>query len=383
MKCSILPLVLWLLVATMALSSCGSDPYDLTDDVRTPLPAGITPTAAAPTSTPAPTVVRVAELSEVRQARQLIAEGRYENAVSILNGLYARFRDDQTLRELLASSYLLWGDQFVIESQGSIQQVSIGLQKFVSGLAVAPDSSKVATDLGERQQQAEGYLGLVQELERMTGVISSTEEIGAELRVEADKLATQTQEAYGRAPAYPGMQPVFIRALLLVSGVYKGKGESGKETDVLAGRRQELCDAVLTVQPENAEALACKQDAEEARLALTPKPNTPTPIRLAPKPQPQQPQPIEPARLRFQVLNYNDDQACISVRITGINTSGWSLSIDGLRLGASFGGGDARVCGLGAGQQVTITVRDGGGNPVRGGAGIPSKGSAIMQADWR
>jgi hypothetical protein len=75
---------------------------------------------------------------------------------------------------------------------------------------------------------------------------------------------------------------------------------------------------------------------------------------------------------------------CISMAITGINAAGWRLSVDGLNLAANFdGGGNARVCGLGSGQEVTISILNKNGQVVRGGSGIPAKGSAILVGVWR
>lgn len=90
------------------------------------------------------------------------------------------------------------------------------------------------------------------------------------------------------------------------------------------------------------------------------------------------------ARLRFRVLNYSDDPACISVQIRGIPTRGWRFSVDGLNglVGYFDNAGNARLCGLGPGQEVTISVFESRGERVRGGGGVPSRGGAIMYADW-
>ncbi len=94
--------------------------------------------------------------------------------------------------------------------------------------------------------------------------------------------------------------------------------------------------------------------------------------------------PPEPPRLRFVKLNENEDQRCILIQIRGINTAGWIVSIDGLRLSGAFdSGGNARVCGLRPRQEVTFTVRDEQGAPVRGGVGVPTRGSDVMFAEWR
>ncbi|MEI7645222.1 MAG: tetratricopeptide repeat protein [Chloroflexales bacterium] len=107
-------------------------------------------------------------------------------------------------------------------------------------------------------------------------------------------------------------------------------------------------------------------------------PRLPTPI---PKPTPK---PVN-MKLRFRVLNYNDDPSCISVQIAGIVPAGWYFSVDGVRgvTGRFDSGGNARACGVGPGQEVTISVVDGNGTVVAGGAGVPSKGSAIMGATWK
>ncbi|OAN44635.1 serine/threonine protein phosphatase [Chloroflexus islandicus] len=94
--------------------------------------------------------------------------------------------------------------------------------------------------------------------------------------------------------------------------------------------------------------------------------------------------PPEPPRLRFVKLNENEDTRCILIQIRGINTAGWIVSIDGLRLSGAFdSGGNARVCGLRPRQEVTFTVRDEQGAPVRGGVGVPTRGSDVMFAEWR
>lgn len=45
--------------------------------------------------------------------------------------------------------------------------------------------------------------------------------------------------------------------------------------------------------------------------------------------------------------------------------------------------GNARICGLRPRQEVTFTVRDEQGAPVRGGVGVPTRGSDVMFAEWR
>lgn len=158
-----------------------------------------------------------------------------------------------------------------------------------------------------------------------------------------------------------------------------------------AGRTQTALANVDTAATEQAAAAQTEQAAaatEQAAVAQTEQAaatqTAAVPTATPTSPPPPTPAPAPPAaQLRFVVLNYNDDPSCISVRITGVNTSGWGFAVDGLKLGGAFNGGNARLCGLSPGQEVTISVYNANGQRVRGGAGVPSKGSAIMSASWR
>lgn len=91
-----------------------------------------------------------------------------------------------------------------------------------------------------------------------------------------------------------------------------------------------------------------------------------------------------PGRLFVYKLNEDDQPGCISMRIVRTNVSGWSFVVDGTSLRGRFdNAGNARLCGLGADQQVTISVLDRNGRIVPGGRGVPSKGRAIMIGEWR
>jgi hypothetical protein len=106
-----------------------------------------------------------------------------------------------------------------------------------------------------------------------------------------------------------------------------------------------------------------------AQATLDAAPATPSPDRLM---------------LRVRLLGYNDAPGCISVSVKGVGTAGWRLNIDGLDLSAAFdSAGSARVCGLGDGQEVTISIVDGDGQHIQGGSGIPVRGGATLLGEWR
>jgi hypothetical protein len=91
-----------------------------------------------------------------------------------------------------------------------------------------------------------------------------------------------------------------------------------------------------------------------------------------------------PGKLFVYKLNEDDQPGCISMRIVRTNASGWSFVVDGTNLRGRFdNAGNARLCGLGADQEVTISVLDRNGRIVPGGRGVPSKGRAIMVGEWR
>lgn len=79
-----------------------------------------------------------------------------------------------------------------------------------------------------------------------------------------------------------------------------------------------------------------------------------------------------------------DSAGCISIGISGVNTSGWTLRPDGLRTSASFSStGDARLCGFAGGQQFTFTVFNRDGRQVQGGIGIPAREGEIFIGTWK
>lgn len=96
------------------------------------------------------------------------------------------------------------------------------------------------------------------------------------------------------------------------------------------------------------------------------------------------PTPLQEMRLRVVRSGEGGDKTCISTNVRGIATAGWFLRVDGLRLVAGFDSiGIARVCGLTAAQEVTVSVFRADGSRVPGGGGIPARGGDIFEAEWR
>ena len=90
-----------------------------------------------------------------------------------------------------------------------------------------------------------------------------------------------------------------------------------------------------------------------------------------------------PKMLRFVRQSLDEAATCVAFRIQGIDTTGWRVTIDGLKLAGPFAADSTtRICGLRAGAEFTFTVRDASDTPVAGGAGIPARDTAIMVATW-
>lgn len=310
-----------------------------------PLPT-VAQMALAPTATllPAPTLPPVPTADPATQASinyqgGLVAYEKQDwaEASTQLQQVFDYNPGYLNIAEVLSASYYNWGIQLLDEST-----LADALDKFNAALSVAP-SHALALDQQIR-------LGLYLD--------------GVRLRDQGE-----LREATVKLEELQGVQPDYLDSTALLYELYIAYGGQLEEQRAEDDARRIYTKAVELSVPDTSAAAAGL-----GRLKPTP---TPTP-RPAPTAKPAE------KLLRFRVLNYNDDARCISVGIKGIVPAGWFFVIDGIGQQGRFdGGGNARTCGLAPGQEVTITVLDGNGTRVAGGGGVPSKGSAIMVAEWR
>ncbi|WP_129673482.1 tetratricopeptide repeat protein [Candidatus Chloroploca sp. Khr17] len=258
---------------------------------------------------------------------------RWRDAADAFQSIYQSDRNYLDVTEKLSSTYYNWGIQLI---RG--EQPVDALDKFNAALAVDPSHQ-----LALAQQQI-----LVLYLD---GVALNKKRQWRDAAIKFEELAA--------------IQANFLDSNALLYDAYIAYGEQLERQGNLSDARRIYAKAVAL-------PISNTSVAQAALDRLRP---PPTPV---PAPQP------EAKRLRFRVVNYNDDPRCISVKINGITPAGWYFVVDGIGLSGRFDtGGNARLCGLQVGQEVTITVLDGNGRRVAGGGGIPSRGSAIMIADWR
>lgn len=323
-----------------------------TEEAATTVPVALVPTSPtagptatllpAPTPLPAPTVDPAMEAS-VNYQNGLIAYDKQDwaEASRLLQQVYDYNSSYLNIRDVLSAAYYNRG--IWTRDEGD---VAAALEHFASALRVTPEHQLALAE----QELAQLYLDGLRAIE------SDDPATGVEM----------LRALVARQPNYADAPQQLYEALVGWADALVEGGEGSTLQSALALYQEA---AALDV----ADHSVAEKGAERVAVLLptpTPRPtSTPSPVAK---------------KLRFRVLNYNDDAGCISVSITGIVPAGWFFVVDGIGLVGRFdGGGNARVCGLGPGQEVTISVLDGNGTRVAGGGGVPSKGSAIMVADWR
>lgn len=335
----------------------------------TPLPV-VTPTLE-PTATPAqPTEVAIDSIPEVQEARTKLREGNYERAVQLLRRVTATYSESRAAQEELARAYQDWGMALVESSQGDVAQVILSLDKFISGLSSLPNDSLLYQTIENSHNQARAYVDAAVAQDAFSGTAEGME--AAARQAEAQRLHVLFAELYDLDPNFPGVGQRYVKALVDTGLSYSKGGNSTPEKVRLREQAISYCQQALAIDPESNSAKTCVQNARESIAILT---ATPTPVPPTRVPQ--------PSRLSVGLLNRNERPGCISMQIRNVSAAGWRLTIDGMNLAAWFdGGNNASLCGL-PGNAVTFTVRDGNGNPVRGGGGIPAAGGDIFIGTWK
>ncbi len=360
--------ILGVLTALILLGACGSAAPSTSEATVTPLPTSENVRPAVPTSTPAPTAVALSMLPDVVQARQQLAEGKFEGAVSLLRRVYAANRNATEIQELLAMAYLDWGQATLANGAGDLAQVSLALDRFSSGLAVAPAGGAAQGNLQIEATLARDFLNAAQALSQLQA--ARAESNAADLRPNASELVAEFSRLSEQRADYPGLKEQHIAALLAAADLYTSSEGSAEEQVPLLQQALDYCEQVLALDAERAAAQECETRIASQIEALTQPTPTPRPTAA-------------PAQLRISKKRDQDTPGCISMGIGGINTSGWTLAIDGLNLRGSFDPyGNVRICNL-PGHDVTITVLDANGAGVPGGRGIPAKGGDIFVGQWR
>jgi tetratricopeptide (TPR) repeat protein len=317
---------------------------------ETPTTVQISPEPGKPTLTSV-TVIQVATAASDNSTPTLSADA--QQALNYTDGIEAYERQDWSdaatlfesvydvddeyldVAEKLSATYYNWGVNLLSDTTAAL-----ALDKFNASLTISPTHQ----------------LALAQQ-ERLVLYIDAIDARQAEDWREAAVTLEELRE----------IQADFLDSTAMLYDTYL---QYGAELEA----EENLTDALRIYRKAVQVPVDDVSDAEQKVSALVAI-IEPTPTRVPP----------QPARLRFTVLNYNDTPTCISINVSGVSTSGWYFTVDGIRgvSGRFDGSGNARACGLGYSQEVTISVRYANGSVVAGGSGIPSRGGAIMAAPWR
>jgi|GEM_PF-2271745 len=296
------------------------------------------PTLPAPTLPPVPTADPATQASINYQGGLVAYEKQdWAEASAQLQQVFDYNPGYLNITEVLSASYYNWGIQLLDEPAPMD-----ALDKFNTALSITPTHQPAL----DQQQRLGLYLN------------------GVRLRDQGE-----LREATIKLEELRAIQPDYLDSPALLYDLYIAYGGQLEEQRAEDDARRIYAKAIGLSVPDTS--------AATAGLGRLKPPPTATP-RPAPTAQ------AAAKRLRFRVQNYNDDSRCISIGINGIAPAGWFFVVDGIGLQGRFdGGGNARVCGLAPGQEVTVSVLDGNGTHVIGGGSVPSKGSAIMVAEWR
>lgn len=303
-------------------------------------PSAPTPSPASPTPTPTPlpTPTRTAE----EQKRHYFAAGLeayyrqdWPAAAEAFKRVWVIDPDYLDVGEKLADTYYKWAVHTLTGPERARQALNI-----VREALVYSPTHQLASEL---KAKLEGYL---------RGVDA----------VAAGDLTTAIAAWEPVASSDPNFLDVTVQLYEALMAQSRQQREAKQLDAALA-----TCTRAAAIP--NVDTAAAKQCVVE----LQPTP-TPTP-RPTPKPAPH----------LFVYLKDRDPNRprCISMRIRGIDASGWYFMVDGLGYRGNFQGGDAATCQLQPGQEVTFSIYDANGRLVRGGRGIPAKGGDIFIGEWR
>jgi hypothetical protein len=340
--------------------------------------------AALPAST---TLVEAAEPvftldTYLKNGQSALDAQDYESATDQFMQAYLLDSSNQSVATRLAEVYWTWGNTTLTQAFTNSDMLRSALEHFHQGSKVAPDAAEIAEKLAVDTQATRLLYDAIQlqaELQALgDGEVQQREEKLGLIQQKIDGLRELREDL-------PQIQPLQHRTWMAAA---KLNEQAGDDASGRAKKKEfwqvalEYCrqarDLARVDSPEAQEAIACIDRLESNMIDPTPT-NTPRPTPVPPRPTAAPDQ-----RLRFYKDGEYDEPTCMSVQIRGISPAGWYFSIDGLEhIKGFFNGQDARVCGLGHRQEYTFTVRNGSGQAIRGGDGVPTRGSAVMIANWR
>jgi hypothetical protein len=346
----------------------------------------VTEMAMARPATPTPVAAAKPEVTletYLNNGQSAFDSQDYESATDQFMQAYLLDSSNQTVAKRLAEAYWKWGDMTLTQALTNSDILRSALEYFHQGSKVAPHTEEIAQKLSVDTKATEMLYDALQ----LQGEFQALRDNGGEAQQLEEKLGLIQQKIDGLRELREDLPQIRLLQYRTWLAAAKLKEQAGDDAGKRA-RKKEIWQVALDYcrqardlagadTPESQEAIECIQRLEKKMIDPTP---TPTP---QPPPAPARAPAAPEARLRFYKEGEFDDPTCITVQIRGIAPVGWYFSIDGLdQIKGFFNGQDARACGLGNRQEYTFTVKNRSGQPIRGGEGVPTRGSAVMIANW-
>lgn len=383
--------LLIVIVLGVGVSACGSATSPIATPSLEPTVTAVAsvPTIAPPTSTPVETIVE----ERIQAGKTAVAQKNYEQAVNSLTQAYMLDPTNTEAAEQLANAYLLAGNDVLEQAELDQNRLRIALTLFQEGENVALAKSDLAQELANNKRATQSMYDALPLLDEAQQLADQQADLGErETKITQVINLLDTTEA-ARAD-FPQLAAMRYQALMLLAQIKEITGDNAEAfadkvelwevalVGCTSANRLNLPDIVGSQQC--IERLTQKMIPPTATPTPKPRP-TAVPATATPRPRPTAiPATPEQSRLRFVKGGTGDTPNCVSMQISGINVAGWYFELQGSNIRGNFdGGGNARACGLGDYQEFYFNIRDGNGNIVRGGSGVPTRGGDFMIAVWR
>ena len=375
----------------VGVSACGSATSPIATPSLEPTVTAVAsvPTIAPPTSTPVETIVE----ERIQAGKTAVAQKNYEQAVNSLTQAYMLDPTNTEAAEQLANAYLLAGNDVLEQAELDQNRLRIALTLFQEGENVALAKSDLAQELANNKRATQSMYDALPLLDEAQQLADQQADLGErETKITQVINLLDTTEA-ARAD-FPQLAAMRYQALMLLAQIKEITGDNAEAfADKVALWEVALVGCTNADRLDLADSSAAQQCIERLTQKTIPPTATPTPkprptavpATATPRPRPTAiPATPEQSRLRFVKGGTGDTPNCVSMQISGINVAGWYFELQGSNIRGNFdGGGNARACGLGDYQEFYFNIRDGNGNIVRGGSGVPTRGGDFMIAVWR
>lgn len=383
--------LLIMIVLGVGLAACGNatppTAIPSLEPTVTPLPA---PGARVSPTEP---VVTPAINAHLATGEAALERKDYQAAINSFTQAYVLDPTSADIAEQLATAYLLAGNAELGQAELDQERLRAALISFQDGENVALAKSGLAQELANNKRATQSMYDALPLLNEAQQLADQQADLG-ERETKITQVLTLLDTTEAARADFPQLAARRYQALMLLAQIKEITGDNAEAfADKVALWEVALVGCTSANRLDLADTAGSQQCIERLTQKMIPPTATPTPkprptavpATATPRTRPTAiPVSPEPPRLRFVKGGTGDTPNCVSMQISGINVAGWYFELQGSNIRGNFdGGGNARACGLGDYQEFYFNIRDGNGNIVRGGSGVPTRGGDFMLATWR